>query len=70
MQDGLSRQTSPSSGPRKERALTRKLPLIAALASLVLAIPAKPALAQTPAAYPDKPIKIVMPVPPARRSMS
>ncbi len=44
--------------------MTRKLPLIAALASLVLAIPAKPALAQTPAAYPDKPIKIVMPVPP------
>ncbi len=44
--------------------MTRKLPLIAALASLVLAIPAKPALAQAPAAYPDKPIKIVMPVPP------
>ncbi len=50
--------------------MTRKLPLIAALASLVLAIPAKPAFAQAPAAYPDKPIKIVMRSLPERRSMS
>lgn len=44
--------------------MARKLPVITLLASLLLALPVKPAVAQAPAAYPNKPIRIIMPVPP------